>query len=368
MKKSLALMLVFVLAVSLAGCGSGSGSANMETTSELPVETKEAAAAQVTADAAKASPSEPELVFRYSEVNPADNIMARVGFKFAEYVDELSDGRIKIEVYPGAVLGPEKETLNILYEGGGAIDMYRANTNAITGYGFKKLTMFGLPYIFIDREGMWKVLEDPDLGQSFLTEGTEIGAGMRGLFYTDEGKRNLFTSKKISGLEDIKNKTFRVPQSVLMMDTISALGARPIPMPYEELYSALQTGAVDGGENPLPAYISNKFYEVAPYYFLSGHVFSPGIVMMAEEKWDALSEEDKKILLEAGQMASDWNREMIVEDEEALRGELEDIGVTVIEMTPEEEAEARKAEEIVRVSFTPGLKDLLNEIMEVQKK
>ncbi len=368
MKKSLALLLLFILAVNLSGCGSGSNPGNTATNTAVPEETKEAAAAQATADAAKASPSEPEVIFRYSEVNGPDNIMARVGYKFAEYVDELSDGRIKIEVFPNAVLGPEKASLNTLKEGGGAIDMYRANTNALTGFGFKKLNLFGLPYIFKSREGMWKVLEDKDLGQAFLSEGTEIGAGMQGLFYTDEGKRNLFFTQKVNGLEDIKNKKIRVPESVLMMDTISALGARPIPMPYEELYRALQNGVVNGAENPLTAYYTNKFYEVAPYYFLSGITYSPGIVLMAEEKWNAISEEDKKILLTAGQMASEWNRKEITKDEEDLREKLKEEGVTFIEMTPEERATAEKEEEIVQTSFATGLQNLLNEILEVQKQ
>lgn len=363
MKKSLALILISAMAVSLAGCGA----ADRATTEAPSAETKEAAAAQASASAARSDSAEPELIFKYGEVNGDDNIITRVGYKFAEYVDELSNGRIKIEVYPSAALGDERTSLQTLQKGGGTIDMYRGNTNALTGYGFQKLNMFGLPYIFNSREGMWKVLENEDLGQAFLSEGAEIGAGMVGLFYTDEGARNLFTTKEINGLDDIKNKRIRVPESVLMMDTISAFGAEPIPMPYGELYSALQTGAVDGAENPLPAYISNRFYEVAPYYLLSEHVFSPGIVLMAEEKWNALSDEDKNILMEAGRMASEWNKSAIVTEEESLRRQLNDLGVTVIEMTPEEEAEAREDTAIVRVSFTPGLEALLYKIIEVQK-
>ncbi|MEY8355965.1 TRAP transporter substrate-binding protein [Lachnospiraceae bacterium 54-53] len=366
MKKSLALILISAVAVCLAGCGSGSGISGTETTKESSKETK-AAAAQATAEAAVRNSAEPELIFRYGEVNREDNIITRVGFKFAEYVDELSGGRIRIEVYPNDALGTERVSLRTLQAGGGAIDMYRGNTNALTGYGFRKLNMFGFPYIFRDREGMWKVLNDEELGQAFLSEGSEIGAGMVGLFYTDEGPRNLFTSREIRNLEDIQNKKIRVPESVLMMDTISALSAQPVPMPYSELYDAIQTGIVDGGENPLPAYITSRLYEVAPYYLLSGHVFSPGIVLMAEEKWNALSEEDKQILLEAGRRASEWNRQMIAAEEEALLNELQDLGVTVIEMTPEDEARAREYEEIVRVSFSPGLEDLLNRIMEVQR-
>ena len=356
MKKSLVLMLISAVSVFLAGCGP-------EPAKETQKETK-AAAAQATAEAASQGFAKPELVFRYGEVNGEDNIITKTGYKFAEYVKELSGGRIGIQLYPGE---NERTSLRALQEGGTTVDMFRGNTNSLAGYGFKKLNLFGLPYIFNDREGMWKVLEDENLGQALLSEGSEVGAGMVGLFYTDEGSRNLFTSKEIKGLSDIQGKKIRVPESVIMMDTISAVGARPISLPYSQVYDAIKNKVVDGGENPLPAYVTNKLYEVAPYYLLSGHVFSPGIVLMAEDKWNSLSEEDQQILLEAGWRASEWNKQEIQAEEARLLKELEGLGVTVIEMTPEDEAKARQQEAIVRTSFSPGLEELMNQILEIQK-
>ena len=361
MKKLLAMTLVSAMAVTLAGCSGKSDSAATEAAT-TPAETK---AAQTTE--AKTDSAAPELIFKYAELNSDDNINTKVGYKFAEYVDEMSKGRIKIEVYSASTLGDEKTCLNALQMGGGTVDMYRGNTNSLSDYGFKKLNMFGLPFIFTSRETMWKVLEDPELGQAFLTEGSEVGAGMTGLFYTDEGARNLFTSKEIKGLDDIKNKKIRVPETELMMDTMSALGAQPTPISYSELYSSLQTGVVDGAENGLPGYTSNKFYEVAPYYLMSGHTFSPGIVMMAEAKWNALSDDDKEILLAAGQKASDWNKGEIASEETALEKELENKGVTIIEMIPEDKAKAQSACENVWADYTAGMEDLLQKIVEIQK-
>lgn len=361
MKKLLAMTLVSAMAVSLAGCSGKSDSAATEAAT-TPAETK---AAQTTE--AKTDSAAPELIFKYAELNSDDNINTKVGYKFAEYVDEMSEGRIKIEVYSASTLGDEKTCLNALQMGGGTVDMYRGNTNSLSDYGFKKLNMFGLPFIFTSRETMWKVLEDPDLGQAFLTEGSEVGAGMTGLFYMDEGARNLFTSKEIKGLDDIKNKKIRVPETALMMDTMSSLGAQPTPISYSELYSSLQTGVVDGAENGLPGYTSNKFYEVAPYYLMSGHTFSPGIVMMAEAKWNALSDDDKEILLAAGQKASDWNKGEIASEETALEKELENKGVTIIRMTPEDKAKAQSACESVWADYTAGMEDLLQKIVEIQK-
>lgn len=375
MKGSLALTLISAVALLLAGCGpeaakeTPKAEAAERATVKEATESAEAIAEAVQATAKAASPdsAEPELVFRYGEVNGDDNIITKTGRKFAEYVKELSGGRMRVHVYPNDALGNERTSLRALQAGGTTIDMYRGNTNALAGYGFQKLNLFGLPYVFNDREGMWKVLEDKDLGQAFLMEGPEVGAGMVGLFYTDEGPRNLFTSQEIKGMDDIRGKKIRVPESVIMMDTLSALGARPVPMPYSQLYDAIKNGVVDGGENPLTAYVTNKLYEAAPYYLLSGHVFSPGILLMAEDKWDSLSSEDQKILLEAGRRASEWNRQEIQAEEARLLKALEGLGVTVMGMSPEDEAKAREETEIVRTSFSPGLEDLMKQIKEIQK-
>lgn len=278
----------------------------------------------------------------------------------------MSDGRIVVEVNSASTLGDEKTCLNSLQMGGGTVDMYRGNTNSLTDYGFKKLNMFGLPFIFKSRDSMYKVLEDAELGQAFLDEGAEVGAGMVGVAYTDEGARNLFTRSEIKGLSDVKGMKIRVPETQLMMDTMKALGAEPTPISYSELYTSLQSGVVDGAENGYPGYYSNKFYEVAPYYLLSKHTFSPGIILMAQAKWDALSADDQKLLREAGQKATDWDRSQIEEEEVQLKKKLEDLGVTVIDMSAEDIATAQEACKSVWAQYATGIEDLLQKMQDVQ--
>lgn len=310
--------------------------------------------------------TKPEFVFKYAELNGDDNINTRVGYKFAEYVNEMSNGRIKIEVYSASTLGDEKTCLNSLLMGGGTVDMYRGNTNSLSDYGFKKLNLFGLPFIFSSREAMWSIL-DSELGQSFLTEGVEVGAGMVGITYTDEGARNIFTTSEIKGLADIKGKKIRVPETALMMDTMSALGAYPTPISYSELYSSLQTGVVDAAENGYPGYDSNKFYEVAPYYLLSGHTFSPGIILMAEMRWNQLSAEDQAILREAGKMASEWNKGEIVAEEEKLAEGLKAKGVTILEVSAEDMAAAQNAAKSVWEQYDEGVEEELQALIAAQQ-
>lgn len=309
----------------------------------------------------------PEYTFTYAELNGDDNINARVGYKFAEYVDELSEGRIKIDVFTASQLGDEITCLNALQMGGGTVDFYRGNTNSLGDYGIRKMNLFGLPYVFTGREGMWKVLESEDLGQAFLNEGAEVGAGFVGITYTDEGARHTFTSMEITCLDDLKGKKIRVPETTLMMDTMAALGAEPTPISYSELYSSIQTGVVDGGENGYPGYDSNKFYEVAPYYLLDGHTFSPGVILMAEARFNELSEEDQAILYEAGKKASAWNKEQIENEEAELRKALEEKGVTIIDVPAEDIAKAQEACKEVWAGYSEGIEDVLQAIVDIQK-
>jgi len=309
----------------------------------------------------------PEYTFTYAELNGDDNINSRVGYKFAEYVDELSEGRIKIDVFTASQLGDEITCLNALQMGGGTVDFYRGNTNSLGDYGIKKMNLFGLPYIFTSREGMWKVLDDENLGQAFLNEGAEVGAGFVGIAYTDEGARNTFTSMEISSIADLKGKKIRVPETTLMMDTMSALGAEPTPISYSELYSSIQTGVVDGGENGYPGYDSNKFYEVAPYYLLDGHTFCPGVTLMAEARWNELSEEDQALLKEAGAKASAWNKEQIEAEEAELRKALEEKGVTIIDVPAEDMAAAQEACKDVWAGYSEGVEEELQAIVDIQK-
>ncbi|MDO4961615.1 MAG: TRAP transporter substrate-binding protein [Eubacteriales bacterium] len=349
MKKSLSLLMGTALLVSLTACGGGSSSQPATT----------AAAAPAAAEA--------EITFKYAELNPDDNINSRVGYKFAEEVEARSNGRIKIDVYTASQLGDEVTCLNSLQMGGGTVDMYRGNTNSLSDYGFKKLNLFGLPYIFVSRDTMWKVLDSAEIGQAFLDEGIEVGAGMVGIAYTDEGARNTFTSGEITCLADLKGKKIRVPETTLMMDTMSAIGAEPTPISYSELYSSIQTGVVDGGENGYPGYYSNKFYEVAPYYLLDQHTFSPGIILMAEAKWNQLSAEDQALLREAGKAASEWNKTQIEAEEKELRDKLAAENIVIIDVPAEDKAVAQESCKAVWASYAEGIEDVLDAVVAIQQ-
>jgi tripartite ATP-independent transporter DctP family solute receptor len=278
------------------------------------------------------SKNKPSYTFRYAELNPAGHIMTKCGDYFAKLVSEKSNGRIKIQVFPAGQLGDEKTVYQTL-QMGGVIDIARGNTNSLGDFGAKKLTLFGLPFIFRNRDHLWNVLNS-EIGEEFLREPQEIGSGMVGLFYLDEGSRNFFTKKDIviNSVNDFKGLKLRVPTTELMTDTVSALGVQSTPISFSELYSALQTGVVDGAEQPFSGYYSNKFYEVAPNYILTGHTYSPSIVLMSEASWNKLDKEDQALIMEAGKETEQWNRQNIERLDKELLEKIKAAGAHVTEV------------------------------------
>lgn len=311
---------------------------------------------------------EPEYIFKYAELNPKDNISARVAKQFAEYVNDFSNGRIRIDVYTSGELGTEAECVAAMQAGDGTVDFFRTNTNVLSEYGFNKLSLFALPYLFTDRESMWSVLGAKEIGESYLSEGIEIGAGLVGIYYIDEGTRNIFLSQEISSLSELKGMKIRVPGTSVMVDTIAALGAEPIQIEYSKLYDALMTGEIEGAENSMSAYNSNKFYESASFYFLAAHSFSPSVIFMAEEQWNKLSAEDQEIIYKAGMKAADWNKEQIREDEKSIEKVLLKKGVTIIACSEEDKEFAREACQTIWKEYAEGVETQLQNIVDKQEE
>lgn len=303
-----------------------------------------------------------KITLRYAELNPDGHIMDQCGDHFADLVREKSGGRIDIQVFPAGQLGDEKTMYQTIQMGGGAIDICRGNTNSLGDFGCNKLSLFGLPFIFRDRAHLWTVLNS-EIGAELLRDPQECGAGMVGLFYLDEGSRNFFTKKgvEIRSLEDFKGLKLRVPTTALMTDTVSALGVQSTPISFSELYSAIQTGTVDGAEQPHSGYYSNKFFEVAPNYTLSGHTYSPGIVVMSEKVWQKLSAEDQKILMDAGKETEEWNRATIEKLDNDLLTEIKKAGANIIEI--KDKAAIVNATKPVVSKYAAGYEALYNAIL-----
>lgn len=341
-----AALCAVMVAGSLAGCGGGSKPADTTaapttTAAEAPASSEAEKESEAGAgDTQAAESTEPEITLVMAEVNPLDTIVGQTDTVFKEKVEELSGGKIKIDLQASGVLGSENDVLDTMLGGGGTIHISRISAFALTSYGAQKSVLLSIPYTFTSRDHFWNFATS-DLAPDFLMEPHDNGLGVRGLFYGEEGFRHFFTVKEMKGLEDLKGMKLRVSNDPIMNGMVEGLGASPTVVSFNELYSALQTGVVDGAEQPIANYKSNAFQEVAPNLILDAHTLGAIQVIITDEAWDKLTEEQQNILMEAGKAASEFNRKISEEEENKVLDALKAEGVNVVEvpdMAPWQEA------------------------------
>lgn len=234
------------------------------------------------------------IVLRLAEVHPVGYPTTAGDEEFARLVSEYTNGRIKVVVYPQGQLGDEKSAIEQVQFGG--IDFTRVSMSPVSSFQ-PLLNSLQMPYLYRDAAHMWKVLNG-EIGEFFLDSMTE--KGFVGLVYYDSGARSFYNTKKpIYTVADLKGMKFRVQESTLMMGLVQALGAVPTPMAYGEVYSALQTGVIDGAENNWPSYDSASHYEVAKYFSIDEHTRVPEMVIASKITMDKLSAEDQALIKKA---------------------------------------------------------------------
>ncbi|MEW4413471.1 TRAP transporter substrate-binding protein [Clostridium sp. AN503] len=358
-----AALCAAMVAGSLAGCGLKTPETTTAAATEA-AKTEAAKEGETTAEAAApAESAEAEVTLVMAEVNPLDTIVGQTDTAFKEKVEELSGGKIKIDLQASGVLGSENDVLDTMLGGGGTIDMSRISAFALTSYGGEKSSLLSVPYTFVNRQHFWNFAES-DLASEFLMEPHENGAGVRGLFYGEEGFRHFFTVKEVKSLEDLKGMKLRVSNDPIMNGMVEGLGASPTVVSFNELYSALQTGVVDGAEQPIANYKSNAFPEVANNLILDGHTLGAIQVIITDEAWDKLTEEQQNILMEAGKYASEYNKKISEEAENKVLEELKAEGCNVVEVTdiaPWQEA----CKDIIE-SSTANNKELYQQILDLK--
>lgn len=365
-KKVLSALLCAAMVVSMTACGlKEPETANTGNDTAADAGTADATEAGESGDASGTEPVGPAVTLVYAEVNPLDTIVGQTATAFKEKVEELSGGSITIDIQASGVLGSENDVLDTMLGGGGTIDMSRISAFALTSYGGEKSMLLSLPFTFVSREHFWNFATS-DLAQEFLLEPHENGSGVRGLFYGEEGFRHFFTVDEISGIEDLAGMKLRVSNDPIMNGLVEGLGGSPTVVSFGELYSALQTGVVDGAEQPIANYKSNAFNEVASNLILDGHTLGAIQVVITDEAWDSLTPEQQAILTEAGEYASQFNREISEEAENEVLEQLRADGVNIVEVddiTPWQDACKSVIEENIA-----GQEELYQQIVDMQNK
>ena len=258
--------------------------------------------------------------------------------EFARLVAEKTDGRVTFETFAGGTLGNEPQMQSSIQTG--FLEVMVGPTSNLVG-AFPGFGLFDLPFFFRDHEAVDAVF-DGRVGDELFAQLEE--QGIVGLAYWDNGFRHMTNAiRPIETVEDIAGLKIRVIPNPLFIATFEALGANPVPLPYPELYNALESGTVDAQETPVGLIYSTKFYEVQEYLTLTGHVYSPYVLLASKQWFDGLSEEDQALVMEAAAESEPFQRDLSrgAADELAYTT-LPDLGLTLTELPPEEQDKLRE--------------------------
>ena len=263
-----------------------------------------------------------------------DSNQGRAVRMFAAEVEKASGGKMKVRGIGAAALGPDVQMQNALI--GGAQEMMVGSTATLVGT-VKEFAVWDVPFLFTSEKEADAVLDGP-VGQKLLD--SLQAKGLVGLVYWENGFRNLTNSRrKIENAEDLAGIKLRVMQNPVFLDTFKAAGASPVPMAFSELFTALETKAVDGQENPYTTILSSKFYEVQKYLTVTNHVYSPWILLVSKQWWDKLSADEKKIINDAAIASRAFERE---DTRAQAKKALEDLKAAGMEISVMPEAEVAK--------------------------
>lgn len=239
-------------------------------------------------------------------------------------LQEKSNGAMRIEIYANQQLGSERECLELLQIG--SLDMTKVSTGVMENFA-PKMRIFGLPYLFKDRQHQFNVL-DGEVGKELLQDGRSYW--LKGLGYFDAGSRSFYTKEKpVNVPEDIEGLKIRVMESVTAINMVKSLGGSPTPISWGELYTSLQQGVVDGAENNPPSFYLSRHYEVCKYYALDEHTALPDVLLISTHTWDNLSRKQKNWLEEAVSLSVEYQRKLWAESEALALTEVVKAGVEV---------------------------------------
>ncbi len=264
---------------------------------------------------------------------------------FSEAVEKGSAGKLRVRAIGAAALGPDTQMQQALI--GGAQEMMVGSTATLVGIT-KEMALWDTPFLFNNVQEADAVLDGP-VGQKVMAKLQE--KGLVGLVYWENGFRNLTNSKRaVTKVEDLEGIKLRVMQNNVYLESFKILGANAVPMPFPELFPALETKTVDGQENPYNTILSSKFYEVQKYLSITNHVYSPWIVLASKKWWDALSKDEQKVLLDAAVASRDFERKDTREEAGRALGQLKEKGMQINEVSLAEASRMRN--KLTRVNAT----------------
>ncbi|MEG2631507.1 MAG: TRAP transporter substrate-binding protein [Comamonas sp.] len=284
---------------------------------------------------AQAQDFKPRIVrFGYGLVD--DSNQGRAVRLFAKEVEKATGGKMKVRGIGNAALGSDMQMQQALI--GGAQEMMVGSTATLVGVA-PQMALWDTPFLINNAKEADALLDGP-VGDK--VRATLESKGIVGLVYWENGFRNLTNNKHpVTKLEDMNGIKLRVMQNNVFLDSFKALGANAVPLPFSELFTALETKAVDGQENPYNTVVSSKFYEVQKYLTVTNHVYSPWMVSVSKKWWDGLSKDEQKVIMDAAKKARDFERKDTRDEAAKALADLKTKGMQVNELSAAEAGRMR---------------------------
>ncbi|WP_233238560.1 TRAP transporter substrate-binding protein [Bordetella sp. LUAb4] len=296
-----------------------------------------------------------------------ESVQGRAARYLAEELGKISGGKLKMRTYGSANLGSDEQMQAALV--GGAQEMMVGSTAPLATM-VKEFGIYDLPFLFNDDKEADAVLDGP-FGEKLLKMLDD--KGLVGLVYWENGFRNVTNSKRpIVKAEDLDGIKLRVMQNKIALGVFGALGANAVPMPFSELFTALETRTVDGQENPVTTIQSSKFYEVQPYLSMTRHVYTPWVLLASKKWWNTLSADEQKLIRQAAASSRDFERKDSRADSAKSMNVLKEAGMKINTVSPEELQRLREKSQPVVDKYTQELgpelvKQLQDEINKARK-
>ena len=270
-------------------------------------------------------------VYRLADNQPDGYPTVLGDLAMAGYVEEKTNGAIKIEVYNNSFLGDERTTIEQAQTG--AIHFIRVGLNPLSSIN-PVMNALAMPFLFRDREHMFHVLDGP-IGKELMESLKQ--QNLLGLCWLDAGFRNFYNSKKmIRTPADMAGLKIRVQESALMMDMIRFLGAQPTPMAYDQVYSGIGNSVIDGAENNWPSYITSGHFEVAKFFTVNGHMSSPEMILINTGVWNSLGADEQIIIKDGAMEGARVERAAWLLAEQEYEQQARASGNIIIDITPAE--------------------------------
>jgi TRAP-type transport system periplasmic protein len=301
-------------------------------------------------------------VFRVGLQNPETHPLCQGIKKFGEILKTKSDGKLSLDIYYSGQLGDKSTQMQTLQTG--VLDASMIMSGVLVDYGAKNLAVFTLPYLFNNVQHA-RATEKSPVGKKLLASIQSSGTKMIGLGYYQESARNYFFKKRrVTSVADMKGLKIRCQEGSIYIEEMKTFGVSPVSIAFSELYSALQTGVVDGAEQPISGFFTNQYQELCKYYLLDGHELSPNIILFSEIVWNQLTPDEQKLIQDSFDESVDYFNMVSDQNDASMLEKMKTAGVEIL--TPDNSREWHDAVAGLYTKYASEYADTISAIRQIQ--